>query len=85
MRQMYNMTEDQIVAFLDKTLCESCGCATSVLTGGHIDHDHACCDRHGSCGRCVRGLLCPRCNIALNVVEDESLLEQLRAYLARVM
>lgn len=36
-----------------------------------IDHDHACCSGSGSCGRCVRGLLCSLCNIGLSRFEDD--------------
>lgn len=35
-----------------------------------VDHDHACCPGERSCGRCIRGLLCRRCNIDLGHLEN---------------
>lgn len=37
-----------------------------------IDHDHACCDGHKSCGKCIRGLLCSRCNAVLGFLDDSA-------------
>jgi hypothetical protein len=34
-----------------------------------IDHDHACCNKKWTCGKCVRGLLCSHCNTWLIDVE----------------
>ena len=45
-----------------------------------IDHDHARCpDSKRSCGRCVRALLHPQCNLVVGYVEQYS--EMVRAYL----
>jgi hypothetical protein len=46
----------------------------------HVEHDHACCQRKNrSCGKCVRGLLCHTCNIALGHIERRYAMA--RAYL----
>jgi Recombination endonuclease VII len=54
----------------------------------HVDHDHNCCPfdykskRARSCGKCIRGLLCFRCNTALGYIEMYA--EKAKAYLGRV-
>lgn len=37
-----------------------------------VDHDHNCCpDSARSCGKCVRGLLCQRCNTGIGSLRDD--------------
>lgn len=38
----------------------------------HVDHDHACCPaKSKGCGKCVRGVLCFKCNVLLGMAQDE--------------
>ena len=34
-----------------------------------VDHDHKCCSGRKSCGKCLRGLLCQKCNAILGHLE----------------
>ena len=36
-----------------------------------IDHDHACCRGKRSCGSCVRGLACHKCNVGTALFGDD--------------
>lgn len=38
----------------------------------HVDHDHSCCGEGKACQKCVRGLLCSRCNTGLGQFRERS-------------
>ena len=80
--RLYGLSEAEWQGWLGR---QNGGCAICGTTdpGGRgqwmIDHDHGCCPGAGSCGRCVRGLLCNRCNLLLGFANDQP--EILRAAL----
>jgi len=79
----YNMTVEDY----DLMLAEQGGhCAIcpnrEIDNGGRmlsVDHDHQCCPTDRSCGKCVRGLLCLRCNNSLGWFENHAY--EVREYL----
>ena len=77
--------EDLAVMLLDQgNACALCEIAFSDTVKYEIDHDHGCCDKPGSCGECVRGLLCGKCNklmIGIDKVRSDAVLfERVRRY-----
>ncbi|QGH76337.1 HNH endonuclease [Streptomyces phage Daubenski] len=59
-------------------VCAICGEDETVMLKGKlrrlvIDHDRSCCNKdRGLCGKCVRGILCARCNVGLGYFRDNS-------------
>ena len=50
-----------------------------------VDHDHSCCPGRRSCGLCVRGLVCTKCNQALGLFNDDpEIIESAIKYLTGV-
>ena len=69
-------------------LCALCGEPMapfgSEKNGASVDHDHACCDHPGSCGKCVRAILHMRCNRIVGHARDsEDLLTKAILYLRK--
>lgn len=46
-------------------------CGSSETGRWHLDHDHRCCPGGRMCERCVRAVLCNRCNVSLGGFQDD--------------
>lgn len=51
--------------------CAICQRGKGISKRLAVDHDHACCSGPTSCGTCVRGLVCGRCNSVLAHARDD--------------
>jgi hypothetical protein len=76
----YAITPEEYAYFLKlhNGLCAICNKPSNISLS--IDHNHNCCPGGGSCGKCVRGLLCSPCNIMLGGAKDNT--ETLRTAIA---
>jgi hypothetical protein len=67
----YGLTEPKYDALIQKQDGRCAGCGDQRKRNEwHVDHDHACCPGERTCGKCVRGLLCRDCNLALGQARD---------------
>jgi len=61
-----------------------CGICGIVMIRPDVDHDHSCCTGRKSCGKCIRGILCHKCNTIIGLAQDSiDLLERAIQYLKR--
>ena len=78
----FGITLEQYEEMLAKQggVCALChGDDTRAL---NVDHDHSCCPGQKSCGKCVRKLLCRKCNMAIGLLNDDiNLLKRAVEYL----
>jgi Recombination endonuclease VII len=86
LKRYFNISREKYDRLLDSQggVCAICGRYDPRDYRLAIDHDHKCCPGTGSCGSCIRGLLCVQCNVALGALKDslenaESLVRYLRA------
>ena len=67
----YKMTPEHYNAKLEAqgNHCALCQTVRLKIRRMPVDHDHGCCEGNTSCGKCVRGILCQQCNVALGYLE----------------
>ena len=71
--QRFGISRSEFDALFESqgNLCAICRADDPGTNFWAVDHDHACCpgsDR--TCGKCIRGILCSRCNHALGHARD---------------
>ena len=82
----YSLTLDEYDSMMlsQENRCAICSVVFSVENRPCVDHDHNCCEYGASCGKCVRGLLCSRCNTGIGKFNDDvALIQKAALYLVR--
>ena len=86
LKYRYQLTVEQYDEMLTRQLgmCAVAGCSETTFL--HIDHDHACCPTNDgkTCGKCIRGILCAKCNKAAGLLRDSpAIIRGLADYLSK--
>lgn len=85
LKRTYNMSIEDFDRLYEEQggICAVCSESIPRTHKVYVDHDHACCPKGKSCGSCIRGLLCLRCNTTLGKLADDA--DLIRAMLGYVL
>lgn len=84
-KRMYGVSRESWEAYLESqgNCCAICKTDDPGHSNGWAtDHDHSCCPGEKTCGRCVRAILCQRCNASVGFIETHPDLEAVMRYLS---
>ena len=65
-KKLYGLSQIQYEKMV-KSGCQVCGSIDKLC----IDHDHSCCPGAKTCGKCIRGILCHKCNSAEGYLKSD--------------
>jgi|SRR5579871_843499 hypothetical protein len=74
----YKLSEEDILRKIQEQngVCPICKLPLVLFLDGkvqiYIDHDHSCCPKSKTCGKCVRGIIHIGCNIGLGAFKDNA-------------
>ena len=76
LRSLYKLTLERYNEMMaaQNYACAVCQKECKSERGLAVDHDHSCCPKNKSCGKCIRGLLCINCNRGLGMFQDDPVL-----------
>lgn len=72
LRNRYNLTIEEFEKMAVNG-CWLCGAKNSGVKRLHVEHDHKCCGPKKSCGKCIRGIVCNKCNILIGKYETKKM------------
>lgn len=68
----YGITSERYEEMMREQEYSCAACGVEFGTGSkrpEVDHDHTCCKGYKTCGKCVRGILCQKCNTLAGKLE----------------
>lgn len=68
LKHNYKLSKNDYVEMLEKQNNSCAICRQKKRL--YVDHDHSCCQTEYTCGKCVRGLVCQKCNMMMHYIDE---------------